>query len=147
MKYKQVIAVTIALTVSAFTGSNVMAHGGGGGHGGGGFGGGGFRGGGFNGGGFRGGGFHGGFPVVVFVVDFVAVVFAVLAFEEASAGIGSAIETLTIGSFSLAILGIHSFTILTLTTDTIPMAIIHTVTDTALTMNLFTKAALDMPTL
>src|SRR4029077_5188433 len=64
MNYKKLIAVTIALTVCAFTGSNVMARGGGGGgggHGGGGFGGGGFHGGGFGGGGFRGGGFHGGF--------------------------------------------------------------------------------------
>ena len=62
MNYKKLIAVTIALAVSAFTGSNLMAHGGGGGgHGVGGFGGGGFHGGGFGGGGFRGGGFHGGF--------------------------------------------------------------------------------------
>jgi len=62
MKYKQLIALTIALTVSTFTGPTLMAHGGGGGgHGGGGFGGGGFRGGGFSTGGFRGGAFHGGF--------------------------------------------------------------------------------------
>jgi len=55
MSYKRLIAATIALTVCAFTGSNAMAHGGGGGgHGGGGFGGGGFHGGGFGGGGFRG---------------------------------------------------------------------------------------------
>ena len=68
MNFKRLIAVmTIALAVCAFTGSNVMAHGGGGGHGG--FGGGGFSGpfrgggfhGGFTGGGFRGGGFRGGF--------------------------------------------------------------------------------------
>ena len=59
MNYKKLIAATVALTVCAFTGSNVMAHGGGGGgHGGGGFGGGGFAGGGFR-GGFRGGGFRG----------------------------------------------------------------------------------------
>jgi uncharacterized membrane protein len=52
MNYKKLIAVTIALTVCAFAGSNVTAHGGGGGGGhGAGFGGG---------GGFRGGGFHGG---------------------------------------------------------------------------------------
>jgi len=59
MNYKKLIAVTIALTVCAFTGSNVMAHGrGGGGHGGG-FGGSGFGGGrGFH-GGFGGGSFHG----------------------------------------------------------------------------------------
>lgn len=61
MNYKRVIAVTIALTVCAFTGSNVMARGGGGGHGG--FGSGGFRGGGFrsgfNGSGFRNHGFRG----------------------------------------------------------------------------------------
>jgi Putative peptidoglycan binding domain len=67
MNYRKLIAVTIALTVCAFPGSNVMARGGGGGGGHGGFGGGGFRGGGFssgfrggfNGGGFRGGGFRG----------------------------------------------------------------------------------------
>jgi hypothetical protein len=54
MNYKKLIAMIIALTVYAFTGSNMMARGGGGsGHGGSGF-----RGG-FNGGGFRGGGFHG----------------------------------------------------------------------------------------
>jgi hypothetical protein len=53
MNYKKLIAATIGLTVCAFTGSNAMAHGGGGGgHGGGGFGGGGFHGGGFGGGGF-----------------------------------------------------------------------------------------------
>jgi hypothetical protein len=63
MNYKKLVAATIGLTVCAFTGSNAMAHGGGGGgHGGGGFGGGGgFRGGGFNGGGFRGGGFRSAF--------------------------------------------------------------------------------------
>ena len=55
MNYKKLIAVTIALTVCAFAGSNVTAHGGGFG------GGGGFRGGGFRGGGFAGGGFRGGF--------------------------------------------------------------------------------------
>jgi len=62
MNYKKLIALTIAITVCAFTGSNAMAHGGGGGgHGAGGFGGGGgFHGGGFGGGGFRGGGFRGG---------------------------------------------------------------------------------------
>ena len=52
MNYKKLIAATIGLTVCAFTGSNAMAHGGGGGgHGGGGFGGGGFHGGGFGSGG------------------------------------------------------------------------------------------------
>jgi len=63
MNYKKLIAATIGLTVCAFTGSNAMAHGGGGGggHGGGGFGGGGFHGGGFGGGGFRGGGFRSAF--------------------------------------------------------------------------------------
>jgi hypothetical protein len=54
MNYKKLIAVTIALTVCALAGSNVTAHGGGGGGHGGGFNGGGFHGG-FNGGGFRGG--------------------------------------------------------------------------------------------
>src|SRR5436309_4735357 len=60
MNYKKLIAVTIALTVCAFAGSNVTAHGGGGGggHGGGFGGGGGSRGGGFH-GGVRGGGFSG----------------------------------------------------------------------------------------
>jgi hypothetical protein len=48
MNYKNLIAVTIALTVCALAGSNVMAHGGGGG-------------GGFGRAGFNGGGFHGGF--------------------------------------------------------------------------------------
>ena len=58
MNYKKLIAVTIALTVCAFTGSNVLAHGGSSGHGG--FlGGGGFHGGGFHGGGSRGHGFNG----------------------------------------------------------------------------------------
>jgi len=69
MNYKKLTAAIIALTISTFTGSSVMAHSGGsGGHGGGfhggGFGGGGSRGG-FNSGGFRGGfnsgGFRGGF--------------------------------------------------------------------------------------
>ena len=66
MNYKKLIAVTIAFTVCALAGSNVTAHGGGGGHGGfsggafgrAGFNGGGFRGG-FNGGSFRGGEFRG----------------------------------------------------------------------------------------
>jgi hypothetical protein len=53
MNYKKLIAVTIALTVCALAGSNVTAHGGGGGGGGG-------HGGGFRGGGFRGGRFRGG---------------------------------------------------------------------------------------
>jgi peptidoglycan hydrolase-like protein with peptidoglycan-binding domain len=85
-------------------------------------------------------------PVAAFAVDFVAEVFAVLAFEEASAGIGSVIETSTIGSSSLAILGTRSFTIPIHTTDTIPMAIILTVTLTSLTMSLFTKAGWDTAT-
>jgi Putative peptidoglycan binding domain len=91
-------------------------------------------------------------PIEAFAVDFVAevfagLVFAVLAFEEASAGIGSVIETSTIGSSSLAILGTRSFTIPIHTTDTIPMAIILTVTGTSLTMSLFTKAGWDTATL
>jgi hypothetical protein len=86
--------------------------------------------------------------VAAFAVALPVVVFAVVAFSAAaSAGIGSAIETSTIGSSSLAILGIRFFIIPTLTTDTIPMVIILTVTDTSLTMNLFTKAALEIPTL
>jgi len=62
--------------------------------------------------------------------------------------IGSAIETSTIGSSSLAILVTRSFT--THTMGTIPTAIILTITDTVhtiRTINLFTKAALDIPTL
>jgi putative peptidoglycan binding protein len=59
MNYKRLIAVTVGLTVFAFTDSNAMAHGGGGGRRGA-FGGGGFRGG-FNGGGFGGGVLHRGF--------------------------------------------------------------------------------------
>jgi hypothetical protein len=55
MNYKKLLAVTIALTICAFTTSNLMARGGGGGFGGVG----GFRGSGFNGNGFR-GGFNGG---------------------------------------------------------------------------------------
>jgi hypothetical protein len=91
-------------------------------------------------------------PIEAFAVDFVAevfagLVFAVLAFEEASAGIGSVIETSTIGSSSLAILGTRSFTIPIHTTDPIPMAIILTVTGTSLTMSLFTKAGWDTATL
>src|SRR5712675_3633208 len=96
-------------------------------------------------------------PVVVFEVEAFAVPLTVVAFAVALtvmvfatmvlAVIGSAAETSTIGPSSLAILGIRSFIIPTLTTGTIPTAIILTVTDTTLTMNLFTKAALDMPTL
>jgi hypothetical protein len=60
MNYRKLIAAMVALTVCAVTGSNLMAHGGGGGAGAGGGGGhGGFGGGGFH-GGFGGGGFHGG---------------------------------------------------------------------------------------
>ena len=73
-------------------------------------------------------------PVVAFaVLAFVVLVFVAAAFVEASAGIGSAVEVSTMGFSSLAILGTPSFTIPILTTDTIPMAIILTVTDTVLT--------------
>ena len=58
MNYKTLITAITALTISGFTGSNVMAHGGGG-HGGGFSGGAAVRGGGFNSGGFAGGGFRG----------------------------------------------------------------------------------------
>ena len=141
MSYKRLIAATVALTISAFTGSSVMAHGvGGGGHGGGGFGGGGFHGGGFGGCGFRGGGFAGGgFRGGGFRGSFNGNGFATMVL----AVIGSAAETSTSGPSSLAILGIRSFIIPTLTTGTIPTAIILTITDTTLTINLFTKAALD----
>src|SRR6266566_10006290 len=89
------------------------------------------------------------FAVPLTVVVFVAVAFAValtvMVFATmVLAVIGSAAETSTSGPSSLAILGIRSFIIPTLTTGTIPTAIILTVTDTTLTMNLFTKAALDM---
>src|SRR6266567_1025904 len=94
--------------------------------------------------------------VVSVVVAFAAVAFVVVAFAAALtvmvfatmvlAVIGSAIETSMIGS-SLAILGTRSFTIPIHTTDTIPMAIILTVTDTSLTMSLFTKAGWDTATL
>jgi hypothetical protein len=68
-----------------------------------------------------------------FAVAFVAMAFAV---------IGSTIATSTIGSSSLAISAPRSFTIPIPITDTIP-DIILTITGTILTINLFTKAALD----
>src|SRR6266568_530421 len=84
--------------------------------------------------------------VAVFEVEAFAVALTVMVFATmVLAVIGSAAETSTIGPSSLAILWIRSFIIPTLTTGTIPTAIILTVTDTTLTMNLFTKAALDMP--
>ena len=147
MTYKTLIAGTIAITVCAFTGSNVMAHGGGGGggHGGGGFGGG---------GGFHGGGFGGVFAVVLtllaFAADFVVMAFAAAAFMMvAFAAVDSTIAASTMGSSSV-VLGTRSFTIPIHTTGTIPTAIILTVTDTVhtiRTINLLTKAALDIPTL
>src|SRR5260370_13108829 len=137
MNYKKLIAVTIAFTVCALAGSNVTAHGGGGGHGG-------FSGGAFGRAGFNGGGFAVALTAVAFVaVSFVAVAFVMVAF----AAIGSTIATSTIGSSSLAISGTRSFTIPIHTTGTIPIAIILTVTDTVLTINLFTRAAADIPTL
>jgi Putative peptidoglycan binding domain len=147
MNYKKLIAVTITLIVCALTGSNVMGHGGGG-FGGSGFGGGGgfrggfggstFHGGGaFGRGGFNGRGFSGGFSNGRFRGGFRGEAFAV---------IGSTIATSTIGSSSLAILAPRSFTIPMPITDTIP-DIILTITDTILTINLFTKAALDTLTL
>jgi len=99
------------------------------------------------------------FEVEAFAVPLTVVVFAAVAFAVALtvmvfatmvlAVIGSAIETSTIDS-SLATLGTRSFTIRILTTGTIPTAIILTVTDTVhtiRTISLFTKAALDMPSL
>ena len=93
------------------------------------------------------------FEVEAFAVPLTVVVFAAVAFAVALtvmvfatmvlAVIGSAAETSTSGPSSLAILGIRSFIIPTLTTGTIPTAIILTITDTTLTINLFTKAALD----
>src|SRR4029077_3832721 len=85
-----------------------------------------------------------GFTVPLTAVAFVAAAFMMVAF---AAGVGSTIAASTIDSPSSVILGTRSFTIPTLTTDTIPMAIILTVTDTTLTINLFTQAALDIPTL
>src|SRR6266404_5597502 len=79
------------------------------------------------------------FAAVAFAVALTVMVFATMVL----AVIGSAAETSTIGPSSLAILGIRSFIIPTLTTGTIPTAIILTITDTTLTINLFTKAALD----
>jgi hypothetical protein len=100
------------------------------------------------------------FEVEAFAVPLTVVVFAAVAFAVALtvmvfatmvlAVIGSAIETSTIGSSSLAILVIRSFIIRIHTTGTIPTAIILTITDTVhtiRTINLFTKAALDIPTL
>ena len=138
MNHKKLIAVTIALTVCAFAGSNVTAHGGGGGggHGGGFGGGGGFRGGGFN-GGFRGGGFHGAFNGGGFRGGRLSMMVAF-------AAVGSTIAASTIGS-PFVILGTRSFTIPIHTTGTIPIAIILAilmVTDTvALPMVVFVAAA------
>src|SRR4029077_1454773 len=78
-------------------------------------------------------------PVSVFAVDFVAVIFAALVFTAAFVvvaftGIGSAIESSTMGS-SLPILGTR-FTIRI--TDTIPTDT-DTDTGTILTINPFTK--------
>jgi hypothetical protein len=83
------------------------------------------------------------FAAVAFAVALTVMVFATMVL----AVIGSVIETSTIGSSSLAILGTRSFTVLTVTTGTIPMVIILMITDSVHTMNLFTKAALDIPTL
>jgi hypothetical protein len=69
-------------------------------------------------------------------VAFTVMVFATMVLAVS----GSVIEISTIGSSSLAILGTRSFTILTVTTGTIPMVIILTITDSVHTMNLFTKA-------
>jgi hypothetical protein len=81
------------------------------------------------------------FEVEAFAVPLTVVVFAAVAFAVALtvmvfatmvlAVIGSAAETSTIGPSSLAILGTRSFIIPTLTTGTIPTAIILTVTDSA----------------
>jgi hypothetical protein len=79
--------------------------------------------------------------VALAMADF-AVAFGAMAF----AVIGSTIATSTIGSSSLAISAPRSFTIPIPITDTIP-DIILTITGTILTINLFTKAALDTLTL
>jgi len=79
-----------------------------------------------------------GLTVEGFVVALTAVAFV---------AIGSTIATSTAGLSSLAILGTRSFTIPIRITDTIPTDIILTVTDTILTINLFTKAAVDIPIL
>jgi hypothetical protein len=71
------------------------------------------------------------------VVAFVEVAFAEVAFAAAASGaVSSAMETSIIGPSSLAILGTRSFTIPIHTTDTIPLAIILTVTDTSLAIGL-----------
>jgi hypothetical protein len=67
------------------------------------------------------------FEVGVFALVLTLLAFAVMAFAE----VGSTIAASTIGSPSLVILGTHSITIPIHTTDTIPIAIILMVTDTA----------------
>jgi hypothetical protein len=154
MSYKKLIAVTIALTVCALTGSNVMAHGGGGGGHGGGFDGG-FDGG-FGGGGFRGGGL----PVVVFEEEAFAADLVVAPFTAAAPSVE---PVLTVAAFAVAfvvvvfaeigstttisMIGLSSLAIFLTRSFTIPMAITITVTDTSLTMSLFTKVGWDTATL
>src|SRR6266704_493231 len=88
------------------------------------------------------------FVVVAFAAALPVVVFAVVAFAAAAfAVIGSAIETSTTGSSSLAIFGTRSFTMRIHTTGTIRTAIILTVTDTICTTSQFTKAGRDTATL
>jgi hypothetical protein len=71
------------------------------------------------------------FAVVLTLLAFAAA-FVVMAFAEvAFAAVGSTIAASTIGSSSLVILVTRSFTIPIHTTDTIPIAIILMVTDTA----------------
>jgi hypothetical protein len=84
--------------------------------------------------------------VVGFEVAFVVLAFVAAAFVEASGGIGSAVEASTMGFSPLAIMGIRSFTIPIHTTDTIPMAIILTVTGTvtSLTMSLVATQGWDI---
>jgi len=90
------------------------------------------------------------FAVVLTLLAFVVMAFAAAAFMMvAFAAVGSTIAASTMASSSV-ILGIRSFTIRIHTTGTIPMAIILTITDTVhtiRTINLFTKAALDILTL
>jgi hypothetical protein len=84
----------------------------------------------------------GAFAAVLTGVASAAVAFVMVDFTVIGSGIAGSMT-----SFSSVILGTRSFTIPIHTTDTIPTDIILTVTDTILTINLFTKAELDIPTL
>jgi len=82
-----------------------------------------------------------GFVAALTGVTLAAVAFVMAAFAVTGSGIAASMTLL-----SSAILETRSFIIRIRTTDTIRPGIILTVTDTILTINLFTKAALDIPT-